>query len=530
MHLHKLRAKGAEIRQNKGACSGIVPVLKNFNATSKYVNQGGKRPGSIAVYLSVDHPDIMDFLNLKKNHGDEDERCRDLFYGLWIPDLFMERVRDNKMWSLFCPSKCGKLIDKYGDDYNKLYLKYESLQLYEKQVEAQKVWFAICTSQIETGTPYLLYKDSVNEKSNQKNVGVIKSSNLCVEIVEYTAPNEIAVCNLASISLPSFVKDDTFDFQDLHNICKIVTKNLNKIIDRNFYPVPEAEYSNLRHRPIGIGVQGLADVYMMLGLPFDSNEASDLNCKIFETMYHASLSTSNELALKYGSYSTFKNSPASKGLLQFDLWGQSSCINGSIYDWNALKQKIMEHGLRNSLLLAPMPTASTSQILGNNECFEPYTSNLYIRRTSSGEFVIINKHLMKYLDKHNLWNEDIKNNIILNNGSVQNIEGIPEYIKNIYKTAWEIKQKTLIDQAAERGKYICQSQSLNLFVQSPTFSKLSSMHFYGWNKGLKSGIYYLRTKPVAEPIKVTIDPAKIKQHFIDNNKQDEKHECLMCSG
>ena len=506
IHIHKLRATGSNIRNLKGVCTGIVPSLRVFNATSRYVNQGGKRPGSIAVYLAVDHPDIFKLIDLRKNHGDEEERCRDLFYGVWVSDLFMERVKANDKWSLFCPSKIPEsLQDVCGEDYKDRYLQYEREGLYVKQVDAQKLWFAICNAQIETGTPYILYKDSVNAKSNQMNVGVIKSSNLCTEIVEYTSPDEIAVCNLASIALPMFVKDnDTFDFEMLHKIAKIVTINLNKVIDVNFYPVDKAKRSNMRHRPIGIGVQGLADVYMMLRMPFDSSEATKLNKDIFETIYHAALEQSMENAITDGPYETFRGSPASFGKLQFDLWNQP--MQNTRYDWNKLKQNIMKHGLRNSLLLAPMPTASTSQILGNNECIEPYTSNIYLRRTLAGEFVVVNKHLIKDLIRLGIWNNHLKDKIIYHNGSVQNINEIPNDIKNLYKTAWELKQKVIIDQAADRGQYICQSQSMNLFVSRPTIKLLSSMHFYSWSKGLKTGIYYLRTQPAAQPIQFSISP------------------------
>jgi len=505
LHVHKLRATGSDIRNSKGVCTGIVPTLRVFNATSRYVNQGGKRPGSIAIYLSVDHPDIFKLMDLRKNHGDEEERCRDLFYGIWVSDLFMERVKNNKKWSLFCPSKIPKgLQDMYGDEYEKTYLQYEEEGLYVKQVDAHKLWYAICNAQIETGNPYLLYKDAINRKSNQSNVGVIKSSNLCTEIVEYTSPDEIAVCNLASIALPMFVKDGTFDYEELHQIVKIITLNLNRVIDVNFYPVEKAKRSNFRHRPIGVGVQGLADVYMLMGFPFDSQEASKINKQIFETIYHAALERSMELAVEEGVYETFAGSPASKGELQFDLWKQA--VDNSRYDWDKLKTAIIKNGLRNSLLVAPMPTASTSQILGNNECFEPYTSNIYLRRTLAGEFVVINKHLIRDLLALGLWNTTLKDKIVYHNGSVQNLQEIPQNIKNMYKTSWELKQKVLIDQAVERGKFICQSQSMNLFVPRPTIKILSSMHFYSWSEGLKTGIYYLRTQPASNPVKISISP------------------------
>lgn len=506
LHIHKLRATGSDIRNAKGVCTGIVPSLRVFNATSRYVNQGGKRPGSIAIYLAVDHSDIFKLLDLRKNHGDEEERCRDLFYGIWVSDLFMERVRNNEKWSLFCPSKIpDSLQDVYGDEYTERYLEYESRGLYTRQIDAQTLWYAICNAQIETGTPYILYKDAINQKSNQKNVGVIKSSNLCTEIMEYTSPDEIAVCNLASVALPRFVRPDrTFDHERLHEIVKCVTFNLNRVIDVNFYPVEKARRSNMRHRPIGIGVQGLADVYMMMGVPFDSPEAAKINEEIFETMYHAALERSMELATETGPYETFEGSPASQGILQFDLWNKKQ--SNDRYDWDTLKGQIVKHGLRNSLLMAPMPTASTSQILGNNECFEPYTSNIYLRRTLAGEFVVINKHLVRDLLKLGIWNKTLKDKIVYHNGSVQNIQEIPQDVKDLYKTSWELKQKVLINQAVGRGRYICQSQSMNLFVARPTIKLLSSMHFYSWEQGLKTGIYYLRTQPAAAPVQVTIDP------------------------
>lgn len=510
MHVHKLRATGSDIRNAKGVCTGIIPSLRVFNATSRYVNQGGKRPGSIAVYLSVDHPDVFKFLDMRKNHGDEEERCRDLFAGLWISDLFMERVRDDETWSLFCPSTLPeKLENVYGEDYRKLYLEYEQQPgLARQQVSAQKLWIAICNAQIETGNPYLLYKDAVNRKSNQQNVGVIKSSNLCTEIVEYTAPDEIAVCNLASIALPKFVLPDRgFDHEKLHAIVKIITRNLNRVIDVNFYPVDKARKSNLRHRPIGIGVQGLADVYMMHKVAFDSPEAARLNHDIFETIYHAAMEQSMELAREQGPYETFEGSPVSRGVFQFDMWETASVFEKR-YDWDALKAQVGEHGVRNSLLVAPMPTASTSQILGNNECIEPYTSNLYARRTLAGEFVVLNKHLIQDLLDLGIWNADLKNKIIFHNGSIQNIHDIPAHLKAIYKTAWEIKQRCLIDQAVERGRYVCQSQSLNLFMAKPSIKTLSSMHFYAWGQGLKTGIYYLRTQPAANPVQFTLNPCE----------------------
>lgn len=509
IHIHKLRATGSNIGKLKNVCTGILPVLRVFNATSRYVNQGGKRPGSVAVYLATDHPDLPKFLELRKNHGDEEERCRDLFYGLWISDLFMKRVRENGMWSFFCPSKINiDLQNLYGEDYENAYILLEERKMYHSQMNAQDLWLAICNAQIETGNPYLLYKDAVNRKTNQQNVGVIKSSNLCTEILQYTSPEETSVCNLASISLPRFVNTESleFDFDHLHEVVKVITKNLNKVIDINYYPVPEAEFSNKRHRPIGIGVQGLADVYMMLHYPFDSKNASILNMNIFETIYHAALEASCELAKLHGPYETYENSPVHKGILQFDMWEQDENYV-FIQNWEHLRNEIKKHGIRNSLLVAPMPTASTSQIMGNNECIEPYTSNIYLRRTLAGEFVVINKHLINHLIQLKLWNTDMKDKIIAHKGSVQHIPEIPEKVKHLYKTAWELSQKCLIDQAADRGKFICQSQSLNLFVAKPSFKILSSMHFYAWNKGLKTGIYYLRTKPAVDPVQFTIAPS-----------------------
>ena len=508
LHIHKLRATGSDIGNMKNACTGIVPVLRVFNATSRYVNQGGKRPGSIAVYLATDHPDLPKFLDLKKNHGDEEQRCRDLFYGIWVSDLFMRRVSENEKWSFFCPSKIGiDLQNIYGDEYEREYTRLENEGLFHSQVNAQEMWLAICNSQIETGNPYLLYKDAINKKTNQKNVGVIKSSNLCTEIVQFTSPSETSVCNLASIGLPSFVKEGVYDYKTLHSVTKTITRNLNKIIDINFYPVPEARASNLKHRPIGIGVQGLADVYMLMKVPFDSVSAQYINMRIFETIYHASLDASCELAAEEGHYETCPGSPISDGIFQFNMWDQSNLSEYDyLYDWDLLREKIKKHGVRNSLLLAPMPTASTSQILGNNECMEPYTSNIYLRRTLAGEFVVINKHLINDLLDLGLWDSNMKNMIIANKGSVQNIPSIPESVQELYKTAWELSQKSIIGQSADRGQFICQSQSLNLFVPKPTFKILSSMHFYAWKKGLKTGMYYLRTKPAVDPIQFAINP------------------------
>lgn len=520
MQIHDVRSNGANIREIQNASTGIVPMLRVFNSTARYVNQSSKRNGSIAIYLSVDHPDIFDFLDLRKNTGDEEMRCRDLFYAAWIPDLFMKRVKSNGKWSLFCPKTAPGLSEVYGDEYEKLYTKYEEEGLYKRQVDAQKLWFSLLTSQIETGTPYMLYKDAINRKSNQANVGVIKSSNLCCEITEFTSKDEVAVCNLASISLPSFVKESEsgkyFDFDELKKVSGVITNNLNNIIDKNFYPIPEAERSNRRHRPIGIGVQGLADVYMMFDIPFDSEEANDLNTDIFETIYYGSMERSMELAKEKGTYETYEGSPVSKGKFQFDLWNVSpeERKNRKVnWDWEALKLKVDDNGVYNSLLVAPMPTASTSQIMGNNECFEPYTSNIYLRRTMAGEFVVVNKHLINKLLDIGIWSEDLKNKIIQNGGSVQGIPEIPEEIKKNYKTVWELSMKSIIDQAAARGPYVCQSQSMNLFVSNPSFSKLSSMHFYAWEKGLKTGMYYLRTKPASDPIKFTIDP---KYEVCDN--------------
>lgn len=504
--VHNVRAKGSYIKGTGGTSNGIIPMLKVFNDTARYVDQGGgKRKGAFAVYLEPWHADIFDFLDLKKNHGKEENRARDLFYAMWVPDLFMERVKDNGKWSLFCPNEAPGLHECYGGEFEALYHKYESEGRARKTINAQDLWFAILESQIETGTPYILYKDACNNKSNQKNLGTIKSSNLCTEIIEYTAPDEVAVCNLASISLSKFVIEDkkTFDFQKLHDITKVITRNLNKIIDINYYPIPEAQNSNFRHRPIGIGVQGLADAFILMRMPFDSDEAKKLNTDIFETIYNAALEESCTLAQRDGSYTTFSGSPASKGILQFDMWGIDP--GQSRYDWNRLKEDIKNKGLRNSLLLAPMPTASTSQILGNNECFEPYTSNIYTRRTLSGEYIIVNKHLLKDLTRLGLWNDELKQKLMAANGSVANIPEIPNELKALYKTVYEISQKVIIDQAADRGAFICQSQSLNLFVENPNFGKLSSMHFYGWQKGLKTGMYYLRSKAAVDPIKFTLD-------------------------
>ncbi|GIV32957.1 MAG: ribonucleoside-diphosphate reductase [Chitinophagales bacterium] len=502
LSIHNIRATGSYIRGTNGQSNGIVPMLRVFNDTARYVDQGGgRRKGSFAIYLEPWHADVFEFLELKKNHGKEELRARDLFYALWIPDLFMKRVKENGVWSLFCPNEAPGLYDCYGEEFEALYTRYEQEGRQRRQVKAHDLWFAILESQIETGTPYMLYKDAANRKSNQKNLGTIRSSNLCTEIIEYTSSDEVAVCNLASIALNKFVIDGKFDFQKLFDITCIVTRNLNKVIDVNYYPIPEARKSNLRHRPIGIGVQGLADAFIMLRLPFDSPEARILNKNIFETIYYAALTASKDLAKQHGPYETYEGSPISQGIFQFDMWGVQPTDR---WDWEHLRKEIKLYGVRNSLLVAPMPTASTSQILGNNECFEPYTSNIYTRRTLSGEFVVVNKHLMRDLIELGLWNDTIREELIRHNGSVQYVEGIPDDIKALYKTVWEISQKVIIDMAADRGAFICQSQSMNLFLENPNFAKLTSMHFYAWEKGLKTGMYYLRTKAAADPIKFTI--------------------------
>jgi ribonucleoside-diphosphate reductase alpha subunit len=504
LSIHNIRATGSYIKGTNGVSNGIVPMLRNFDMTARYVDQGGgKRKGSFAIYLEPWHADIFDFLDLKKNHGKEELRARDLFYALWTPDLFMKRVKENGDWTLMCPHECPGLSDVYGDEFERLYEKYESEGKGRRTVKAQDLWFEILESQIETGTPYMLYKDAANKKSNQKNLGTIKSSNLCTEIMEYTSPDEVAVCNLASVALPKFVDEETgtFDHQKLYDITYVMTKNLNKVIDVNYYPVPEARYSNMKHRPIGIGIQGLADAFIMLKMPFDSPESRVLNKDIFETLYFASMTASMDLAKIDGPYETFKGSPVSKGIFQFDMWNVTP---GDRWDWTKLKQEVKKNGIRNSLLLAPMPTASTSQILGNNECFEPYTSNIYTRRVLSGEFIVVNKHLMKDLIALNLWDDSMKNRIMQANGSVQNIPEIPDNVKALYKTVWEISQKAIIDMSADRGAFICQSQSLNIHLIEPNFGKMTSMHFYAWEKGLKTGMYYLRTKAAADAIKFTI--------------------------
>lgn len=557
LHIHNIRAKGSHIQGTNGMSNGIVPMLRVFNNTARYVDQGGnKRNGSFAIYLEPWHADIFDFLELRKNHGDEELKARDLFYALWVPDLFMERVKEkNGKWSLFCPHECPGLADIYGDDFKALYEKYESEGKARKTIEARELWFSILDSQMETGTPYLLYKDTSNKKSNQKNLGTIKSSNLCTEIIEYSDDKETAVCNLASIGLPTFVNETTkeFDYEKLHSVTKVVTNNLNSVIDINYYPTEKTRRSNMLHRPIGIGVQGLADTFILMDIPFHSDKAKEVNKLIFETIYHAALEKSNELAIsvknsikinpdfvpqmfynsKYtdstkhgllpehrGAYQSFEGSPASQGILQFDMWNVTP--SPGRYDWDKLKQSIVEHGLRNSLLVAPMPTASTSQILGFNECFEPFTSNLYSRRTLAGEFVLPNKYLMKELISLGLWNDKIKNNIIANKGSIQQLTMLPEHIRNKYKIVWEIPMRHIIDMAADRGAFICQSQSLNLWMEDPVYNKLTSMHFYTWEKGLKTGIYYLRRKAKHQAQQFTIEPEA-------KPKDDHEEICEMCS-
>ena len=507
MHIHNIRGNKSKIRGTNGQSDGIIPMLRVFNATARYVNQAGRRKGSIAVYLEPWHTDIMDFLELRLNQGDEEARCRDLFSAMWIPDLFMKRVEEGGKWSLFCPDTAKGLSDLYGEEFEALYTKYEEDGLATSTVPAADVWKAILKSQTETGTPYMLYKDACNAKSNQKNLGVIKSSNLCTEIIEYTDEDETSVCNLASIALPKYVNKETktFDYDKLHEVTKTVTKNLNRVIDRNFYPVETARRSNTKHRPIGLGVQGLADVFILCGLPFDCEESRLMNAHIFETIYHAALEASSELAETEGSYESFEGSPASKGILQPDMWEGETKFSGR-YDWDAMRERVKTRGVRNSLLVAPMPTASTAQILGNNECFEPYTTNIYLRRTLAGEFVVVNNHLVNDLKKRGLWSKEMKNLMVKAGGSIQNIVDIPDDIKKLYKTVWEISQKCIIDMAADRGRFIDQSQSMNLFMESPTMSKLSSMHMYAWKAGLKTGMYYLRSKAKARPIQFSLEP------------------------
>ncbi|CAH2560088.1 ribonucleoside-diphosphate reductase subunit alpha [Cardinium endosymbiont of Oedothorax gibbosus] len=526
LSIHNIRATGSYIRGTNGISNGIVPMLRNFDMTARYVDQGGgKRKGSFAIYLEPWHADIFDFLELKKNHGKEERRARDLFYGLWIPDLFMQRVEEDEMWSLFCPNEAPGLSDCYGAAFEQKYKQYEQEGKARTSIRAQTLWFAILESQIETGTPYMLYKDAANQKSNQKNLGTIKSSNLCTEIIEYASPDEIAVCNLASIALPMFVDGDrSFDHTKLYSVTYLITKNLNKVIDRNYYPLPEARTSNLRHRPIGIGVQGLADAFLKMKLVFDSPEARLLNQEIFETIYFTALTASKDLAREEGVYESYPGSPISQGILQFDMWSVTPASGR--WDWDHLRKEIGQYGIRNALLVAPMPTASTSQILGNNECFEPYTANIYTRRVLSGEFIVVNKYLLEDLIELGLWNERVKEELMMGNGSIQQIECIPQYIKNLYRTVWEIPQKSIIDMAADRAPYICQSQSLNLYVKDATIAKLTSMHFYAWKKELKTGMYYLRTKPAADAIKFTIQKReKVETHFPGEGEE----ECLMCS-
>lgn len=529
LSIHNIRATGSYIKGTNGYSNGIIPMLKVFNDTARYIDQGGgKRKGAFAIYLEPWHADIFEFLELRRNQGAEELRARDLFYALWIPDLFMKRVEANETWSLFCPNEAPGLHECYGEEFERLYEKYELEGRARKVVKAQDLWFHILESQIETGTPYMLFKDAANQKSNQKNLGTIKSSNLCTEIIEYTSPDEVAVCNLASLALPKYVINGKFDHQKLYEVTKVVTRNLNKIIDINYYPVPEAERSNRRHRPIGIGVQGLADVFIMLRMPFESEEARGLNKDIFETIYYASLEASMELAQKYGPYETYEGSPISKGIFQFDMWGVKP--TSGRWDWEGLRQKILNYGVRNSLLLAPMPTASTSQILGNNECFEPYTSNMYNRRVLSGEFIVVNKHLLKDLIDLGLWNEKMREKIKAYDGSIQEIKEIPENIREIYKTAWEIKQKSILEMAADRGAFICQSQSLNVFIKEPNFGKLTSMHFYAWKLGLKTGMYYMRTQAATSAIKFTTDTNVLQE--VQQGKEmsyEQKVKDMACS-
>lgn len=539
LNIHSIRSSGAYIAGTNGYSNGIVPMLRVYNNTARYVDQGGnKRPGAFAIYVEPWHADIYSFLDLKKNTGKEETRARDLFYALWIPDLFMKRVEANEEWALFCPSEAPGLADVWGDEFEKLYVSYEQQGLARKTIKAQKLWSAILESQTETGTPYMLYKDSCNRKSNQQNLGTIRCSNLCTEIVEYSSPDEVAVCNLASLALPSFVseKANEYDFKQLHAVTKVVTRNLNKIIDVNYYPVPEAKRSNFRHRPIGIGVQGLADAFIKLRLPFESDKARLLNKQIFETIYHAALEASSDLAAIDGPYETYEGSPVSKGVLQQDMWGVTPT---DLWDWDVLRAKVAKTGVRNSLLVAPMPTASTSQILGFNECFEPYTSNIYTRRVLAGEFQIVNPWMLKDLVEMGLWSDSMKNRIIADNGSIQKIPTIPTEIKELYKTTWEISQKTIIDFAADRGAFIDQSQSLNVHLAEPNYGKLTSMHFYGWKKGLKTGMYYLRTRPAVDAIKFTVDQLAIKESTDEEDDLaartlacsiENKDACMMCSG
>ena len=539
LSIHDIRATGSYIKGTNGSSNGIVPMLRVFNDTARYVDQGGgKRKGSFAIYIEPWHADVFDFLDLKKNHGKEEQRARDLFFALWIPDLFMKRVKENGEWTLMCPHECPGLSDTHSAAFEALYTKYEQEGKGRKTIKAQDLWFKILESQIETGTPYMLYKDAANAKSNQQNLGTIKSSNLCTEIIEYTAPDEVAVCNLASLALPKFITEEgTFDHDKLFEVTYQATLNLNRIIDNNFYPVEEARNSNMRHRPIGLGVQGLADAFILLGFPFESEEARALNREVFETIYFASMTASKDLAKVEGPYQSIAGSPVSQGVFQFDMWGVTP---SNRWEWDLLKEEVKKHGVRNSLLLAPMPTASTAQILGNNECFEPYTSNIYTRRVLSGEFIIVNKHLLKDLVKAGLWDKDMRQKIMTANGSVQNIQKVPQRLKDLYKTAWEISQKAIIEQAADRGAYICQSQSLNIFMENANFGKLTSMHFYGWEKGLKTGMYYLRTKAATDAIKFTVDKTvseePIAAQIVEDQQAaiacslDDPENCEMCSG
>lgn len=535
LSIHNIRATGSYIKGTNGISNGIVPMLRNFDMTARYVDQGGgKRKGSFAIYLEPWHADIFAFLDLRKNHGKEELRARDLFYALWVPDLFMKRVEKNEEWALFCPKEAPGLADCYGETFERLYQKYEREDRARETVKAQDLWFAILEAQIETGTPYMLYKDAANGKSNQQNLGTIKSSNLCTEIIEYTSPKEIAVCNLASIALPKFINEaGKFDHQKLYDVTYVITKNLNKVIDINYYPVPEAKTSNLRHRPIGIGVQGLADTFLRLRMPFDAPEARGLNKDIFETIYFAAMTASKDLAKQQGPYETFVGSPISKGIFQFDMWGVEP--SSGRWDWEDLRDQVQTYGVRNSLLVAPMPTASTSQILGNNECFEPYTSNIYTRRVLSGEFIVVNKHLLQDLIALGLWDESMKNALIAANGSVQPIARIPQHLKELYRTVWEVPQKAIIDMAADRGAYICQSQSMNIHLQDANFAKLTSMHFYAWKKGLKTGMYYLRTKAAADAIKFTVQkqsaqaPTETETIAMQPQEQENAQSQIACA-
>ncbi|MCH2223131.1 MAG: ribonucleoside-diphosphate reductase subunit alpha [Crocinitomicaceae bacterium] len=528
--MHDIRATGTYIKGTNGTSNGIVPMLRVFNDTARYVDQGGgKRKGSFAMYIEPWHADVFDFLDMKKNHGKEEQRARDLFYALWIPDLFMKRVKENGDWTLMCPHECPGLSDVHSAEFEALYMKYESEGKGRKTIKAQDLWFKILESQIETGTPYMLYKDAANSKSNQQNLGTIKSSNLCTEIIEYTEPDEIAVCNLASLALPKFVTEEkTFDHDRLFEVTYQATLNLNKIIDGNYYPVEEARNSNFRHRPIGLGVQGLADTFIMMRLPFEDPAARALNKEIFETIYYAAMTASKDLAKIEGPYETYEGSPVSQGKFQYDLW--DGVKPSSRWEWNVLKEEVKEHGVRNSLLVAPMPTASTAQILGNNECFEPYTSNIYTRRVLSGEFIVVNKHLLRDLVKEGLWDDEVRQKIMAANGSVQNINEVPQRLKDLYKTAWEISQKAIIEQSADRGAFICQSQSLNIFMENANFGKLTSMHFYGWEKGLKTGMYYLRTKAATDAIKFTIDKGAIQEPTAKSIAEQEAIACSIDNG